>query len=53
MGDDFTYEARSIHYGGKKRKKGIYGKASKEEIKDLSEEGIETQVLPWLEDKEN
>ena len=53
VGDDFAYEARSIHYGGKKRKKGIYGKASKEEIKDLSEEGIETQVLPWLEDKEN
>ena len=53
VGDDFVYEARSIHYGGKKRKKGIYGKASKEEIKDLSEEGIETQVIPWLEDKEN
>ena len=53
VGDDFAYEARSIHYGGKKRKKGIYGKASKEEIKDLSEEGIETQVIPWLEDKEN
>ena len=53
VGDDFAYEARSIHYGGKKRKKGIYGKASKEEIKDLSEEGIETQMIPWLEDKEN
>ena len=53
VGDDFAYEARSIHYGGKKRKKGIYGKASKEDIKDLSEEGIETQVIPWLEDKEN
>ena len=53
VGDDFAYEARSIHYGGKKRKKGIYGKASKAEIKDLSEEGIETQVIPWLEDKEN
>jgi hypothetical protein len=53
VGDDFAYEARSIHYGGKKRKKGIYGKASKDEIKDLSEEGIETQVIPWLEDKEN
>ena len=53
VGDNFAYEARSIHYGGKKRKKGIYGKASKEEIKDLSEEGIETQVIPWLEDKEN
>ena len=36
MGDDFAYEARSIHYGGKKRKKGIYGKASKEEIVPLA-----------------
>ena len=53
VGDDFTYEARSIYYGGKKRKKGIYGKASNQDIKDLSEEGIETQELPWFEDKEN
>ena len=53
VGDNFAYEARSIHYGGKKRKKGIYGKASNDDIKDLSEEGIETQALPWFEDKEN
>ena len=53
VGDNFAYEARSIHYGGKKRKKGIYGKASNQNIKDLSEEGIETQALPWFEDKEN
>ena len=53
VGDNFAYEARSIHYGSKKRKKGIYGKASNQDIKDLSEEGIETQALPWFEDKEN
>ena len=53
VGDNFAYEVRSIHYGGKKRKKGIYGKASKDDIKDLSEEGIETQALPWFEDKKN
>ena len=53
MGDNFAYEARSIHYDGKKRKKGIYGKASREDIKNLSEEGIETQTLPWFDDKEN
>jgi len=53
VGDNFAYEARSIHYGGNKRKKGIYGKASNQDIKDLSEEGIETQALPWFEDKEN
>ena len=53
VGDNFVYEARSIHYGDKKRKKGIYGKASNQDIKDLSEEGIEIQALPWFEDKEN
>ena len=53
VGSNFAYEARSIHYGGKKRKKGIYGKASNQDIKDLSEEGIEIQALPWFEDKEN
>ena len=53
VGDNFAYEARSIHYGGKKREKGIYGKASEEDIKDLNHEGIETQLLPWFEDKEN
>ena len=53
VGDNFSYEARSIHYGDKKNKKGIYGKASKEEITELREEGIETTMIPWLKDKEN
>ena len=53
VGDNFAYEARLIHYGGKNRKKGIYGKASNQDIKELSEEGIETQALPWFEGKEN
>ena len=37
----------------KKKSKGIYGKASQEDIKNLKEEGIETQTIPWIEDKEN
>ena len=53
VGDNFTYEARSIHYNKKKNKKAIYGNASKEDIKDLREEGIETEIVPWIEDKEN
>ena len=53
VGDNFTYEARSIHYGNKKNKKGIYGKAKIEEIKELNEEGIETESIPWVNDKEN
>ena len=53
VGDNFAYEARSIHYKNKKKDKGIYGTASKEEIKDLWVEGIDTEIIPWLEDKNN
>ena len=53
VGDNFTYEARSIHYNNKKKNKGIYGNASAEDIKELSEEGIETEMIRWLSDKEN
>ena len=53
VGENFSYEARSIHYDNKKRKKGIYGSASTEELKELKEEGIETAVIPWIEDKNN
>ena len=37
----------------KKKNKGIYGKATAEDIKELSEEGIETESIPWINDKEN
>ena len=53
VGDNFAYEARSIHYNNKKKSKGIYGRASKEDLKELKEEGIETQVIPWLDKNEN
>tara|TARA_Y100000590_G_C14813697_1_gene673596 strand:- start:45 stop:467 length:423 start_codon:yes stop_codon:yes gene_type:complete len=53
VGNNFTYEARSIHYNKNKNKKGIYGNASPDEIKDLKNEGIETEVIPWIKDKEN
>ena len=54
VGENFSYEARSIHYNQKKKKKkGIYGSASIEEIKELKEEGIETEVIPWIENKNN
>ena len=49
VGENFAYEARSIHYNNKKRNKGIYGKASNKDLKDLKEEGIETQIIPWVE----
>ena len=53
VGENFAYEARSIHYNNKKIKKGIYGTASKKDLKELKEEGIDTQLLPWVEDNNN
>ena len=53
VGDNFAYEARSIHYNEKKMKKGIYGTASNQDLKELKEEGIDTQMIPWIEDKDN
>ena len=53
VGDNFAYEARSIHYNGKKKSKSIYGSASKEDLKELKEEGIDAQMIPWIDEKEN
>ena len=53
VGDNFAYEARSIHYDRKKKSKGIYGSASKEDLKELKEEGIDTQMIPWIDENEN
>ena len=53
VGDNFAYEARSIHYNNKKKSKGIYGSASKKDLKELKEEGIDTQIIPWLDENEN
>jgi hypothetical protein len=53
VGSNFAYEARSIHYDNKKKQKGIYGTASKQELKELKEEGIDAQMIPWVEDKSN
>ena len=51
--ENFAYEARSIHYNDKKKSKGIYGNATIEEIKELKEEGIDTEVIPWVSEKDN
>ena len=53
VGENFVYEARSIHYKSKKSKKGIYGTASKEDLKELKEEGIKTEMIPWIKDTTN
>jgi hypothetical protein len=53
VGENFAYEARSIHYDSKKKSKGIYGSASKEDLKELKEEGIDAQMIPWIDENEN
>jgi hypothetical protein len=52
VGEDFTREARSIHYD-KKTSQGIYGKATPEETSELLEEGIEVATIPWVDKSEN
>ena len=53
VGQNFCYEARSVHYQNKKSSKGIYGMATKEDLKELKEEGIEVEPIPWLKNNTN
>ncbi len=53
VGNNFAYEARSIHYNDKKKEKGIYGNATRDDLKELKEEGIDVQIVPWFENKKN
>jgi hypothetical protein len=46
VGDDFADEARAIHYG-EAEERGIYGEATPEEAKELEEEDIPVQRLPF------
>ena len=52
VGENFSREARSIHYD-KKTSKGIYGKTTPEEASELIEEGIEVVSIPWVDKSEN
>ena len=52
VGDNFSREARKIHYDNK-TSKGIYGQATEEETKELLEEGIEVASIPWVNKSEN
>ena len=53
VGSNFAHEARSIHYSEKKKNKGIYGTASNKDIKELKEEGIKAEIMPWFKDNNN
>lgn len=45
VGDKFPEEARKIHYG-ETDKRGIFGEASRTEVKELVEEGVNIAPLP-------
>lgn len=47
VGDNFASEVRSIHYD-KKNVRSIYGRTSLKENKELVEEGIEINSIPWV-----
>jgi len=52
VGENFSKEARRIHYDNK-NSKGIYGKATREETLELLDEGIEVMTIPWNDKSEN
>ena len=45
VGKDFAREARKIHYGESKER-GIRGEASKDDVVELLDEGIDVMPLP-------
>ena len=53
VGKNFAYEARLLHYKDKKKSKGIYGTATKEDLSELKEEGIKAEILPWIKNTTN
>ena len=52
VGENFSAEARAMHYG-EKEEKPIVGKTTLDEAKELAEEGIPFTPLPWSDDKVN
>ena len=52
VGKDFPKEVRNVYYD-KRKNKNIYGNATQEETKELSEEGIELTTIPWINNKDN
>ena len=46
VGNRFAEEARKIHYG-ETEARGIYGEVTKDEAKELKEEGVEAHPIPW------
>jgi hypothetical protein len=56
VGDRFADKARELHYSESESEsegRGIYGEASKEQVGELSDEGIDTFPLPNLPEDQN
>ncbi|MDA7552224.1 DUF1178 family protein [Candidatus Pelagibacter sp.] len=53
VGTNFAYEARSIHYNKEKKSKPIYGNATTKEVKELKDEGINAEIIPWVKENDN
>jgi hypothetical protein len=47
VGPRFAEEARKIHHG-ESDKRSIFGEATKAEAKELRDEGIDVNQIPWL-----
>jgi hypothetical protein len=47
VGDEFAEEARKIHYG-ETDGHNIYGEATDDEARELTDEGIKVGKIPWL-----
>ncbi len=52
VGGQFPDEARKMHYGEIEHRS-IYGEASRDEVKELLDEGVELHPLPMLPDERN
>ena len=52
VGERFPEEARKIHYG-ETEQRGLIGRASAEEVRELLDEGVEVAPLPVLPDDTN
>ena len=47
VGRQFAEEARKIHHG-EAEKRSIYGEATSAEAKELRDEGVQVNQIPWL-----
>ena len=52
VGREFPEEARRIHYGDAEER-GIYGEATENEVRELTEEGVDLIRLPDTARKDN